>query len=103
MNQIKINNVVYFYKSLSYQPTIGTHGTIYASFDIKFKTELLKIYDEKKYFTLVLPKLRSDCCKISFVDINNTKGLLNIKIKSDIFIEIDIKERREEILSKILK
>jgi hypothetical protein len=106
MQSIKIDDNIYFYRSALYQPTFGSHGTIFLSFDLnnysEYKLDFFSIYDNKRTFKFISSKLISDCCRISTIDIDNNKGIFNLTIKSDFISEIDTGERRDQIIDDIL-
>lgn len=107
MKSIKIDDNAYFYRSTLYQPTFGSHGTIFLSFDInsysEYKLDFFNIYDNKRSFKFISAKLISDSCRISTIDIDNNKGILNLIIKSDFIYEVDTGERRDQIIDDILR
>lgn len=106
MRSIKIDDNIYFYRSALYQPTFGSHGTIFLSFDInsysEYKLDFFNIYDNKRTFKFISSKLISDSCRISTIDIDNNKGILNLTIKSDFITYIDPDERRDQVIDDIL-
>jgi hypothetical protein len=106
MGQIKINEKVYTYKLIMIQPTLGSHATIYLTFDInqfkEYKKEFFDFYDNRETFKIITNKFTSEENIIKTVDFDINKNILNLTIKTDILRDIEIGERRDQIIDDIL-
>lgn len=106
MGKIKINNEIFEYKVALFQPTLGTHGTIFLTFDInqfpEYKKIFFDIYDNKKDFEIITTKLISVGNIISSIDYDVNKQILNLTIKTELLTHIDQQTRRDEIIDEIL-
>ena len=88
------------------QPTLGSHATIYLTFDTnqfkEYKKEFFDFYDNKETFQIVTNKFTSEENTIKTIDFDINKDILNLTIKTDILRDIEIGERRDQIIDDIL-
>lgn len=106
MKSFKIDGNVYEYLEASCQLSIGTHASLYYSFDLNkhtdYKNYFLNKYDNRILFEIVSPKYIAKGSIIKSIDLDNNKQILNLSIRCDIFQTIETNERREDILVELL-
>ena len=106
MKAFKIDGHIYEYIEGNCQLSIGSHATLYYSFDTnnhkEYKNYFLNKYEIGTIFDIVSSKYIAKSSIIKSVDMDNSKNILNLSIRCDILQSLDTKERREDILGELL-
>ena len=104
MREIKINNEIFSYREGSCQLSLGSHATLYYSFDIiknpDYKKKLLDLFDNRLRFDVISNKYIAKSSMIKSIDIDKT--FLNLTMKCEILHPLNTDERREDILEQLL-
>lgn len=104
MREIKIDDNIYKFNEGSCQLSLGSHATLYYSFDIlkneSYKKEILYLFDNKIKFNILSSQYVAKSSIIKSIDLD--KNFLNITVKCDILEPLNTEERREDILEQLL-
>lgn len=110
MNWIKINNRIYDVIDISVQLSIGSHATIYLTFDINksYHDEFIKMYENQKNYTESEYKFQISNSRfigfgslIKSIDANFT-GRMNITIRCDYLQTLNVQDRRDKFIDEVL-
>ena len=106
MRNIKINSEVFSYVDGSCQLTLGSHATLYYSFDInnnpEYKKTLLHLFDSRMKFDIISTSYIAKGSIIKTLDIDPKKNILNLTMRCDVLQPLNTDERREDILEQLL-
>jgi hypothetical protein len=106
MKEIKINNEILSYREGSCQLSLGSHATLYYSFDINkhpdYKSTLLHLFDSRMKFDIISTEYLAKGTLVKTLDIDPQNNFLNLTMRCDILKPLKTDERREDILEQLL-
>jgi hypothetical protein len=105
--QIKLDNEIFNCINGSVQLSIGSHATLYLTFDLikhpSYENILIKLYEYDKTFKVISSKFESSGSKIKTLDIDYNNKRLEISIHCDVLNTTDINLRREDLINELLE
>jgi hypothetical protein len=105
--QIKLDNEIFNCLNGTVQLSIGSHATLYISFDLhqypSYEKTIIKLYERENTFKVVSSKFESTVSKIKTLDIDFNNKKLEISIHCDILNVTDINLRREELINELFE
>lgn len=104
IKEIKINNIIFTYVDIQIQLSLGTHISMYITFDTsknkEHKKELIDLYESKSKFDIISTTFLSKNNLIKSIDID--KSYITLTIKTKFFENLSQNIRRDDIINDIL-